>query len=1127
MVKEKAPSFLSHLRFDPKLENSFVAKYLGNTRLVILVLLMVILVGITSYFSLPRTLNPEIKIPIVLINTVLPGANPKDVESLVTIPLEDSLAGVQKVKTITSTSQDSVSSITVEFNSGVDPDKAKADVQSAIDTVTTLPSDAQDPQVIKLDFENQPIWTFDLTTTQDEGSLFREAKDLQKKLKDLAEIDKADVSGLEDTEVEIAIKPDTFANFKINPAQLSGIVSTALKAFPSGSIRAQDNTFALSIDQQVVNVDDIRKLQININGTPVPLSQIAFISEHPKPDQAQSFLLYPGGQAKRSVTFNVFKVSTSNIDDAQKAASNLVDSELSKTNNQFKVETVQKTSDDINKQFFDLARDFSITIILVVIVLFIFLGGRQALVSAFSAPLSFLLAFTVMNATGITLNFLSLFSLILSLGLLVDDTVVIISAMTLYHRTGRFTPLQTGLLVWRDFLIPVFTTTITTVWAFLPLLLASGIIGEFIKSIPIIVSTALMGSFLVSIFITLPLIIILFSSNVPNRVVILLKVLMFVGFLGIFLLLVPKTGFIVIETIIFVLLLAVGYIFRAPILREFQVRSKPVFARFSNPRKRRTTQQGRDIKTILSEGLISFEGINARYQIAIEKIISNQSSRRKTIAMVLIFFVFAFLLVPLGFVKNEFFPKTDQDLVYLNLELPAGTYIDATKKEGLHILSEISNTPDLKFATLDVSRSFSADSGAASGGNNTALITLTLQKKEDRHESSSDIAQMLRDEFADYRTGQLQVQEVSGGPPVGADLQIKLLGDDLNTLDSYANKVETYLGKQKGVTNVQKSIKPGTPKLSFTPDIATLSQNQISLDQVGLYLRLYASGFSVGKNKFGSDTQDKDITLRLYQGTAKATDINTLMIPNTSGSYIPIASLGTFSLEPNPTRITREDGKRTISITATVTKGYNVTDLSKKLETYADNGLALPNGYSWKTGGANEENQNSIQSILQAMVLSFLLIIITMVVQFSSFRRALIVMLVIPLSISGVFIVFALFGIPLSFPALIGILALFGIVVKNSILIVDRIVHNQKQGLALVPAIGEASASRLEPIALTSFCTIIGLIPITLTDPLWQGLGGAIIAGLAFSGTIMLFFIPVVYYSWYSGSEKRKRVTKL
>ncbi len=146
-----------------------------------------------------------------------------------------------------------------------------------------------------------------------------------------------------------------------------------------------------------------------------------------------------------------------------------------------------------------------------------------------------------------------------------------------------------------------------------------------------------------------------------------------------------------------------------------------------------------------------------------------------------------------------------------------------------------------------------------------------------------------------------------------------------------------------------------------------------------------------------------------------------------------------------------------------------------------------------------------------------------MVIQFSSFRRAVIVMLVIPLSISGVFIIFALTGTPLSFPALIGVLALFGIVVKNSILVVDKILENQKHNTTFIETISEASASRLEPIALTTFATILGLIPITLTDPLWRGLGGAIIAGLIFSGTIMLFFIPVVYHIFMKPQDVRKK----
>ncbi len=149
------------------------------------------------------------------------------------------------------------------------------------------------------------------------------------------------------------------------------------------------------------------------------------------------------------------------------------------------------------------------------------------------------------------------------------------------------------------------------------------------------------------------------------------------------------------------------------------------------------------------------------------------------------------------------------------------------------------------------------------------------------------------------------------------------------------------------------------------------------------------------------------------------------------------------------------------------------------------------------------------------MLLSALLIFGTMVVQFNSFRKALIVLLVIPIAVSGVFIFFALFGIPLSFPALIGVLALFGIVVNNSIIMVDKINKNLDLGLSVRESVVEGATSRLEPILLTALSTIVGLIPITLSDPIWQGLGGAIIAGLTFSGIAKLFFIPVIYEIWF------------
>ncbi|MBI1862539.1 efflux RND transporter permease subunit, partial [Candidatus Microgenomates bacterium] len=190
-----------------------------------------------------------------------------------------------------------------------------------------------------------------------------------------------------------------------------------------------------------------------------------------------------------------------------------------------------------------------------------------------------------------------------------------------------------------------------------------------------------------------------------------------------------------------------------------------------------------------------------------------------------------------------------------------------------------------------------------------------------------------------------------------------------------------------------------------------------------------------------------------------------------------------------------------------------VSEENQKLLTFV-NQMNLPAGYTTKTGGVNEENQKSVQSILQAMLLSSILILITMVVQFQSFRKAIIVLMVIPLAVSSVFLAFALLGIPLSFPALIGVLSLFGIVVTNSMFIVDKINLNMREGMQYTEAIADAGASRLEPIILTKLTAVFGLLPITLADALWQGLGGAIISGLLVASSIMLFFIPVVYYIW-------------
>lgn len=1105
-------TYLKKLKFDPKLLVGWVASYLVNLRFLTLIVLGIIAFGIQSYFALPRTLNPEIKIPIVIVSTILPGAGPTDIESLISLPVEDAVRGVEGVKKVTSTSRESASIVQIEFRSGYDADKAKTDIQSAVDGVTDFPTDAQTPHIQKLDFENQPIWTFSLAGAKDRGSLIRFSRDLKKDLEDLASIDKVEITGLDEQEIQIVIKPATISSYGINPQALMAAIKSGISSFPAGNVKTEQSTFSLSIDPAVTTVDHLRETKINLNSQVVSLSDIAEVKEISKPDQNDSYLLHDGSISS-SVTFSVFRLSGVNFDIADAEAKAKIDEKIAQNGNGFKVLTIVNTSEQIGKSFHDLQRDITLVITLVFIVLFLFLGIRQAFVSMLSIPLTFLITFIVMSITGIALSFLATFSLLLSLGLLVDDAIVVISAMTAYYRSGKFTPLETGLLVWKDFWVAILTTTITTVWAFIPLLLSSGIIGEFIKPIPIIVSATLVASIFVSLFIILPLMIFLLKPQIPFRVQVLVRVLLIGVILGGFYFLIPKGVLLVPQMVVLAIFVLIVYLVR------------DALTGFLSKRLLGHSEAKDRFNRIIDHGVISFGSIERAYNGLIHRILVSKTARRNTIIMVVIFSVFSYALVPFGLVKSEFFPGSDEDTVYVSAELPAGTNLQSAKQEALVLMERFKDTPDMETTSLEMGRTFGSDFGGPSaGGTNSFLYSIALNKE--RSHTSAEIAQILRSKFADYTKGKVSVQEISGGPPAGADLQIKLFGPDLKTLDEYANKVQDYLASQAGVNNISKSIKPGTSKLIFIPDRVKLAENNISLDQLGFWLRLYASGFKADELKFSGD-QDltEDVTIRLGSSTQTVEDITAIVIPTQAGN-IPLSSLGKMELSTNPTLITREDGKRTISVSAGVQTGYVVADLNKNLEKYADS-LKLPSGYGWATGGANEENQKSVQSILSAMILSFMLIIITMVLQFKSFRRAIIVMLVIPLSISGVFIIFAMAQIPLSFPALIGILALFGIVVKNSILIVDKILINQESGMDFSESVADAAASRLEPIALTSVCTIAGLVPITISDPLWRGLGGAIIAGLTFSGTIMLFFIPVVYYLIFNPNKNNTKTTKI
>lgn len=1107
-------SYYEQLRFDPSLRTSFIARYLTNIRLVMLLIISILVVGVASFALLPRRLNPEVEIPLVIVSTALPGASPEEVESLITIPLENEIQNADGLDLLSSTSQESVSVITAQFKSHVTVDDAREEIRRLVDTVNDLPEEANEPTVQTLDFEDVAIWEFAITTDDDRASLETLARQLEDRIEGVSNVDRVVVNGVEQKQIQILVPPEKIAELGLNQLQLSGAIQAALKSLPAGSVVGDNTDFVVSVDQSVAEVQDLRTLPINLNGQLYQLQDFATISYRNQPYQSRSYLITPDGAngPQPAVRLSVYKTSGSDISTVQRAVQAEVETFLKPYQETGTVEfyPLENVARDIEKQFGDLFGNFTSTIALVFLTLFIFLGIRQASIASISIPLTFLVSFAIMQATGQTLNFLSLFSLLLALGLMVDDAIVVVEATTAYFRTGKFTAEETGLLVWRDYIVPIWTTTITTVWAFLPLLLATGIIGEFISSIPVVVSAALLTSTAVAVLINLPLMMLLLDFKMPQRIKSLFLVILAMAlFAGLGAVTITLAGPVWIPAILSIAGLWLWLVWRWRVMLVTPFKDWRRHPRFM--------QTESLIKKVSDQGIFSMQPVVNRYQSFIHRVITKQRTRRTVLAGVVIFSIFSYALVPLGFVRNEFFPDTDANVLYVGMELASGTSLQKTEHLTLELLEKVKTVPELVVAQADVGVApISADGSGGASGTNQARITLRLTDMDDRQLTVHQLAEQLRRDLAEF--GQknnvtITVSSPSGGPPAGSDVSIKIKGPQLSQLQQVGDQLVAYLEEKDSTINITRSIKPGPSKIVFEPNLDRLADYGLSNQEVGLALRTAISGFKLGEITLPGDKEATDIDLHLYDRPVRPEELSQLVMTTPQGP-VPVVSLGDLALAANPTQISREDGQRTLTINAEVPEGYSVSIANQEALEFA-NTLELPPGYSFDTGGVNEENQKSVNSILQAMVLAVLLILATMVVQLGSFRQALLVVLVIPLAVSGVFVVFALTGTPLSFPALIGVLALFGIVVNNSIMLVDKINQNINIGMKQAIAVSDAASNRLEPILFSSLTTITGLIPITITDPLWRGLGGGIISGLMLSGAIMLLFIPVMYVMWY------------
>lgn len=1012
--------------------------------------------GFFSITTIPREIQPEINIPYVFITTILPGANPLDTETLITKPLEQEIGSISNIKTLSSSSTVGASSIFIEFEASADVDTSLQDVKDAVSKAKPLlPDSAMDPIVAKVETNKFPIITFSIIGEQSLPELTEIAEKIQERFEKISGVSNAEIIGGQNKYIEININPDELNNYGMNIQNVSDLLKYSNFNLPIGLITTDKQNYSIRIDNKFRDIKDIKNIPLFTFSTPsaqtILLKDIADIQEKYTELNIISSLSVKGKPASQTVSIRINKKDSGNILEITDSAKTAIE-ELK--NKKIIPESVEIFISNDNSAFIRdslglLTKSGLETVILVIMIIFLGLGLREGILAGLSIPLTFVISFPIMEAFGLTLNNLTLFSLVIALGIMVDVAIVIMQGTHANLKNG-LPALEATLLSVNTYKWPLIAGIFTTISAFFPMLLVSGIIGQFLKSMPITLIITLITSLIVS----LTLIPSLGTKFLSNRKI-------------------KKRGSLL----------------------------EPVFNKI-----------GQYCYNFLHRVL---------------------RSRVKRISIV-VFSLFAFLasvFLPIsGILKSELFPRTNMDYFIVDLETPVGLVLEETENVTKKIEAELEKIPEIdNFLIIVGSNQAQAFTDIVSTGastdSNLANITVNLKPKKERARTSYEIADEVRGIFKNFTEAKISVREIKEGPPSGTAITVRILGENLETLKNIANDIKKMMESIPGTQNITTTFTQGTNEFVFRLDPNKLSFYGLNTAQVSMLVRNTLQGLESTTVTFNE--KDYDIFVKYNfpkidnKNNFSINKIEDIIIRTPKGSNIPLSMLGKYELVSSEQNIQRESQKRIIKVQSDLSANVTAVESAQKLQKLLDKYIP-PENYEIKIGGDTEEIAESFMDLYKSMFIGIILIGLCLILIFNSFKQAIINLLTLPLGIIGVFPGLLILGLNLSFPAFLGIVALAGIVVNHVIVLIDKINVNRKNGLEFTEAIAEASKSRLEPILMTSLTTIIGVVPLALTDEFWAGLGFSIIFGLSFSTFFTLNVIPTLYYMFEANQEKKR-----
>ncbi|WMJ74571.1 efflux RND transporter permease subunit [Cytophagaceae bacterium ABcell3] len=1014
----------------------------------------VFVLGGTAFLRLPVDLFPDVDPPVITVFTSYSGAGAEDVETNITRVLEEGLSTLTGLDKITSTSEDNFSSVVLEFTYETDLNEAANDIRDAIARQQRLlPDDAENPIIFKFNTGLFPVVVLSATADESFPELDRIIEDrVVTALNRIPGVGAVNVSGGPVRQVRVDLDPNRLEAFGMTVPQITQALHNNNQNIPAGSINMGRMEYNLRVEGELNDPEAFRNIIVGQNeGRLIYLSDVATVY-----DGMMERTMHEKINGKEGVRIRVQKQANANTVSVAREVFKRLPEIQAQLPPDVELGTVVDTSTFIVNSISNLGQVLIFGgVFIIVVVLFFLKRWRSTFIVFLTIPFSLIVALIYLYISDNSLNLISLSSLAIAMGMVVDDAIVILENITSYTEKGS-RPKEAAIFGSNEVGLAVVATTLTVVAVFLPLAFLTGMTGVLFKQLGIIVSLTVVTSTVAALTLT-------------------------------------------------------------PMLASRLLKSK----------KRQVQEKKPSRFDVWSDSV--FKSWEDAYGGFVQGALKY---KKLTLFASLAIFIGSLFLVP--YIGTEFIAESDNGRVTLNIELETGRRLEESDKIAARIEDHLKKTygKDLEVISTSVGRD---DQGVRMGnaqqGSHILNLTLGFVEKGLRDKSVFEISEEIRD-FVYSIPGVIKVNLGSGGGlgamfggagGSGKPIELKVIGHDFETTSLFSDSLMRLIRQVPGTRDVESSRGSDRPQLKVVLDREKMALAGLNASTVGNAVRHLVAGTAA--TKYRESGNEYDVFIRYKpEFRSSISDIENISIVNAAGQSVKLKEIGRVEEEFAPLVVERLNRERVITLSAGL-HGRALGSITSDIENLIEK-VDLPAGVYLEFGGQVENQQDAFGDMFMLLLLSVMLVYMVMAAQFESLVDPFIIMFSLPFAFSGVLLSLFVSNTPLGILALLGGIILVGIVVKNAIVLVDYINLMRNRGMSMNEAIVASGRSRLRPVLMTTFTTILAMLPMVFSigegSEIWQPMGIAVTGGLIFSTLITMVLVPVLY-----AIMKRKNKAKM